>query len=185
MKILLFLACIPLYFLLACGNSSTQKSRKLRNSASEIKTTKIAYDFAAQGIPCDSVLLSVSITGGKEKLIVSKGIIPFDTITILDNRLKPNEKDILKMDMNFDNFCDIIIPDKQQIKNDAIHYFYFVFDKESKKFMKDNSLPAFIGGIKLDIKNQRVKLYCPDQQCFAYYKYTIDKKFEKVQGEFK
>jgi hypothetical protein len=66
-----------------------------------------------------------------------------------------------------------------------MQHHYYIFDLELRKFIENFSLPPYIGGLKLDIKNQRLKLYCPGQECFAYYKYTTDKKFEKVQGEFK
>jgi hypothetical protein len=182
-----FYFLIFLLFLISCGSPENSKSKKLSYSNYEIKTSKTAFDPFVSGFKCDSLhLFPQPIKGNIQKVIVFNGILPLDTLLFDKFRLLiGEEKEIIRADLNFDGFCEFIFPDRKSVKKGAIKHYYFIFDTDKHKFIENTSLPAYIGGFKLDIKNQRVKLYCPDQVCFAYYKYSIEKKFELVQGEFK
>ena len=120
-----------------------------------------------------------------EKIIVKLGILTLDTVSITVGKIPIGaEKDAVITDYNFDGFCEFVVPDKNSAARGGMDYYYFLFDTISMHFVEIESLPKFIGNFKLDVKNQRVKIYCPDEACFAYYKYE-NKSFKLVQGEFK
>jgi hypothetical protein len=187
MRRLIFPLSVFVVLFFSCGSSEKSNSRKISYPVIEIKTLKQAFDPASLKISCDSLKFTTVVTGGKiQKLIILNGLAPLDTIMLSSKKLVIDaEKDIIKADYNFDGFCEFFIPDRSLSKNGGLKYYYYVYDSEKQEFYENITLPAFIGEFKLDIKNQRLKLYCPGQECFAYYKYTTDKKFELVQGEFK
>jgi hypothetical protein len=163
------------------------KSRKFSYISKEIVTTKQVFDPLLLKLVCDSLNFKVlprgEIIGG---LIVRNGIYSLDTLQLSLKRLPVgSENGIIKADLDFDGNCEFVIPDVNSKKNGGVRHYYYMFDNETRKFSENTSLPAWIGRFNLDIKNQRVKLYCPDDACFAYFKYTINKTFELVQGEFK
>jgi hypothetical protein len=177
---------IFIVLLFSFGCSEKYHSKKISIPDFKIATSKTAFDPASLKIICDSLYFTTITSGGKiQKLIISNGNHPFDTILIATKKLKAGaENEIIKADYTFDGFCEFIIPDRNTNKSDAFKHYYYVYDPEKKGYFENTTLPAYIGDFKLDIKNQRLKLYCPGQDCFAYFKYTVDKKFELVQGEF-
>jgi hypothetical protein len=182
----LFILILVFAFAFACDDSGLNRAKKILVSNKEILTSKKLYDPSAMLITCDSLHFGVLPQSGKQKLILFNGLRTIDTLIFGAQNFSPGfENEIIKADLNYDGYCDIVIPDKYSVKNEGVLHYYYMFDPDLKKFNQNLSLPAYIGGLKLDIKNQRLKLYCPGQDCFAYYKYTIDKKFVMVQGEFK
>ncbi len=188
MNILKFLILqLFILVLISCGSSSNTKSRKILHNGLVYKSSKTIFDPASLKFNCDSLnFVAINSTAKIQKLIINNGSRPIDTLEIASKNFAPGtEKEIQKADLNFDGFCEFVIPDKKTTKNGGTKHYYFMYDIDKRQFVENTSLPAFISSLKLDIKNQRVKLYCPGEDCFAYYKYSVQKKFELVQGEFK
>jgi hypothetical protein len=169
-----------------CDSGSDTRAKKLQLSDSKEISLRKAFDPKITGFRCDSLqVLSIAIGNTIEKLIVKLGNQSLDTVSITTGKIPFGaEKDVVITDYNFDGFCEFVVPDKNSAARGGMDYYYFLFDTLSRNFIEIKSLPKFIGNFKLDVKNQRVKIYCPDDACFAYYKYE-NKAFKLVQGEFK
>jgi hypothetical protein len=171
----------------ACGSSDNQRAKRILQTKIKISPTRTAFNPDSLKIICDSVnFLATGNDLKNQKLIIRNGNIPIDTMEFMKIKLTEGfESEFIKADLNFDGNCDFIVPDKNIKKGGCLKHYYFMYDTISQNFIENTTLPSFISSFKLDIKNQRVKLYCPMDDCFAYYKYNADKKFELVQGEFK
>jgi hypothetical protein len=187
MKLIYILTIVAALSFFSCGTSDNSSAKRIMPTKMQINTSKKAFDPASVRIFCDSLSFSALNSGNKIlKIVIKNGNSLLDTILLDAKKLTTGiEKNIIKADLNFDGNCEFIIPDMNSTKEGGIKHYYFIFEPESRKFVENKSLPAYISAFKLDVKNQRVKLYCPNQQCFAYYKYNTEKKFELVQGEFK
>jgi hypothetical protein len=179
---------IFLFFLItSCSESTTKtKARKLTLIERRSINSRQGFDPKTDGFRCDSLNVKTTLTGNQiSQIIVLLGNNILDTILLTSEKIPGGaEKDIIVTDYNFDGFCEFVIPDKKSASAGGMNYNYFLFDTLHKNFVEINSLPKFIGNFKLDIKNQRVKIYCPNDACFAYYKYE-NNVFKLVQGEFK
>jgi|GEM_PF-7131895 hypothetical protein len=169
-----------------CNSGSDKKAIKLKLSENKLLSSRKAFDPKMAGFRCDSLLVqSIPVRNTIEKLIVKLGALTLDTIAISAYKIPSGaEKDAVITDYNFDGFCEFVVPDKNSAARGGMDYYYFLFDTLSRNFVEIKSLPRFIGNFKLDIKNRRVKIYCPDDVCFAYYIFE-NKTFKLVQGEFK
>jgi hypothetical protein len=183
----LFILCIAVSIVVSCGSSKNKKAKRIAQTKMQIVTTKTAFDPEALKIVCDSVNFEIMGNDLKsQKLVIFNGILPIDTLIITKLKLEPGiENAIIKADLDFDGNCEFIIPDKKTTRSGSIKHYYFIYDTATKNYVENTTLPSYFSDFKLDIKNQRVKLYCPKEDCFAYFKYNAEKKFELVQGEFK
>jgi hypothetical protein len=183
----LFIFCISISLLISCGPSNNKRAKRISQTKMQIVTLRAAYDSTLFQIKLDSLNFKAIQAGNKlQKLIIINGILPIDTIDLKDKMLEATiVNDIEKADLDFDGNCEFIIPDKKTSKLGGMKHYYFIYDAVTKNYIENTSLPSIIHSFKLDIKNQRLKLYCPNEECFAYYKYNKEKKFELVQGEFR
>jgi hypothetical protein len=182
-----FIFLLGIAFILSCSPDENLKSRRFNYISREIVTNRQAFDPLLLKIVCDSLNFKVLPKGEYiGRLIVYNGMYGTDTLQLSAKRLAAGtENGIIKADMDFDGNCEFVIPNENSTRNGGVRHYYYMYDPEIGKFKENTSLPAWISRFNLDIKNQRVKLYCPNDECFAYYKYTINKTFELVQGEFK
>jgi len=183
----LIFVIVSISLIIACGSANKKRAKRINPSNMQINITKSAYNADLLKIICDSVGFELQGDDLKhQKLIVFNGILPIDTLSFLKFKLdKGSENEIIKADLDFDGNCEFIIPDKKNIKSGGTKHYYYMYDTATRNFMENTTLPSYIRSFKLDIKNQRVKLYCPNEDCFAYFKYNAEKTFELVQGEFK
>jgi len=172
---------------IACSSSENPRGKRISQSKIQIFATRTAFNPDSLKIVCDSVNFLVQGDDIKnQKLIVLNGNIPIDTLEFTKIKLEPGfESEFIKIDLDFDGNCEFIVQDKKTKKNSGIKHYYYIYDATTKKYIENTTLPSYISSFKLDIKNQRIKLYCPNDDCFAYYKYNAEKKFDLVQGEFK
>ena len=186
MSKLIYCLLITLLILSSCSNKEHELAKKLEKVNLITENTKLGFDPLKHGFSCDSVNIRILAKGTLiEKLIPSLGKIPIDTIKISLLKMQAgDEKNIIIADFNFDGYCDFIIPDQLSASNGGMDYYYFLYHVPDQNYQPLKSLPKFTGGFKLDIKNQRVKLYCPYQDCFAYYKYLENGNFKLVKGKF-
>jgi hypothetical protein len=187
MKLIYIITILAALSFFSCGTSDNTSAKRIMPTKMQINTLKKVFDPASVRIFCDSLTFNVINSGNKIlKLVIRSGNTSLDTVLLNTKNLNIGiEKNIIKADLDFDGNCEFIIPDKNSTKEGGVKHYYFMFEPESRKFIENKTLPAYISSFKLDVKNQRVKLYCPNQECFAYYKYNTEKKFELVQGEFK
>ncbi|MFN8255219.1 MAG: hypothetical protein U0W24_05985 [Bacteroidales bacterium] len=173
-------------FLFSCGNNSEKKAMKFSLPEKKEMNARKSFNPKLNGFKCDSLNIKSLASANKIKEIyILLGQKLLDTLKLPTQQIPSGaEKDVMVTDFNFDGFCEFVIPDKMSSRQGGMDYYYFIFDTLSGHFMEIRSLPKFIGGFKLDIKNQRVKIYCPNESCFAYYKFE-NYSFKLVQGEFK
>jgi hypothetical protein len=181
--------CLSIILLLisSCSNKEPEPAKKLGKINLISENKKEGFNPLKNGFTCDSVNLQIITTGNFiSELVPSLGKKNIDTINISSLKIQQGaEKNVIITDFNFDGFCDFVLPDDLSASHGAMNYYYYLYDNATQKYNPVKSLPKFTGGFKLDIKNQRVKLYCPYQDCFAYYKYQGNGNFELVKGEFK
>jgi len=178
---------ISAFLVISCSNKELPGAQKLSTKNYIIGNKKPGYNPLKHGFNCDSLHANAVDFGNYTgKIIVILGSTNVDTINVLANRIaKGAGKDLIIADFNFDGFCDIVLPDIASAQNGGMNYYYYLYDNQLLKYNEVKSLPKFISEFKLDVKNQRVKIYCPNQDCFAYYKYNENDQFELVQGEYK
>ncbi|MDF1550007.1 MAG: hypothetical protein P1P88_19435, partial [Bacteroidales bacterium] len=167
-----FLSIVILsWFFSSCSDEAHQTARKFNKVIYEAENLKPGFNPLKHGFTCDSVEASVIVSGQLiNKLILLLGSEPIDTISLLTEKIPAGaEKDIIITDFNFDGFCDFVLPDKAPAEGGGMNYYFYLYDYEMFGFNEVKSLPKFISDFKLDIKNHRVKIYCPYQDCFAYY----------------
>ena len=182
-KLLFFLFCITVF---ACSNSDLLTTKKISKINWITTIQKEGFDPLKHGFSCDSISLRTKTKGDFiEKYIVMLGKAGVDTLVVKKKMATGAEKKALITDFNFDGFCDFILPDESSATAGGMDYYYFLYDTTKLGYQEVKSLPKFNGGVKMDIKNHRVKIYCPHQECFAYYKYQENKTFKLVKGEFK
>ena len=177
---------VALFFYAVCSAPENQtKALSLNKPEIKVVDKKPGFDPIKHGFSCDSLNVKIQKSGNKtEKLFVFLGSKAVDTLNLQSLSLDINEKEIMIMDYNYDGFCDLVLNNILSASHGAMDYYYFLYDSNVLKYKETRSLPKFNGGFKLDIKNQRVKIYCPYQDCFAYYKYNENGLFELVQGKF-
>jgi len=186
LKYSVLISILCFLFLFSCNSGSNIKAKKLKKFKTSSITVRSGFDPKKHGFSCDSMNVKSILKDNKiEQLIVLSGSFNLDTL-LLKNTIIPSgaENDIRFSDYNFDGFCEFVIPDKKSAMRGGMNYYYFIFDTLKANFIEINTLPKFIGNFKLDVKNQRVKIYCPDDACFAYYKFD-NQIFNLVQGEYK
>jgi hypothetical protein len=186
LRLLVFVFGVLIWF--SCSDGKSVKAKKIKSSTAPTQSSKKVFDPLSLRIPCDSLNWTlVNKPGMAQRLIVKNGGLPFDTVFLKGHTgIQGIETEIVKSDIDFDGNCDLLVPDPKIGKSLGIKHFYYIFNPVKRKYEENRSLPPVIGSFKLDIKNQRLKLYCPDNECFAYYKYNSDtKQFSLVQGEFK
>jgi len=172
---------------IACGSSENPRAKRISQSKIQILATRTAFNPDSLKILCDSMNFRVQGKDFKsQKLIILNGNLPVDTLEFTKIKLEPGfETEFIKADLDFDGNCEFIVQDRKTTKKGSIKHYYFIYDATTKNYIENTTLPSYISSFKLDIKNQRVKLYCPIDECFACYKYNAEKKFDLVQGEFK
>jgi hypothetical protein len=185
-KITTALLIFFLLFFFSCSNKELPPAKKIKKVDLTAENTKQGFDPLKHGFTCDSVNIQVIKNGNLIKsLVPSLGKKPIDTIKVSLLKLQPGvEKDVIITDFNFDGYCDFVLPDDLSASHGGMDYFYFLYNPLNQNYQPVNSLPKFNGGFKLDIKNQRVKIYCPYEDCFAYYKFQEDGTFKLVKGKF-
>lgn len=181
------LIILLLGFVISCSNEVSQTARKFDKVIYKAENQKPGFNPLKHGFTCDSVEASVILSGQLiNKLILLLGSESIDTISLLTEKIPAGaEKDIIITDFNFDGYCDFVLPDKASAEGGGMNYYFYLYDNEELGFFAVKSLPKLISDFKLDIKNHRVKIYCPYQDCFAYYSFNDKKQFELVQGEYK
>lgn len=187
LKISTLVIVLFVFFIVSCSNKEVGPAKKLHKKSYLTENKKTGFDPLKHGFSCDSLHVN-TIDYGKQisKLVVLLGSRNVDTLNIFANHIeKGGEKNLIITDFNFDGFCDIVLPDIASAQNGGMNYYYYLYDNELLKYEEVKSLPKFISEFKLDVKNQRVKIYCPNQDCFAYYKFNEQRQFELVQGEYK
>ncbi len=184
-NLLLYLSFIVV--LASCTSKQNRSTKKLSTVNLITDNKKQGFNPLKHGFNCDSVTIDV-VNRGKltSKLIVSLGNTAIDSINFGTKKVSSGvEKNIVITDFNYDGFCDFVLFDDASASHGGMDYYYFLYDNSKLGYKEIKSLPKFNGGFKLDIKNQRVKIYCPYQDCFAYYKQQKNGKFKLVKGEFK
>ncbi len=178
---------ITLFAISSCSNKKHEPAKRLKKVNLIAENKKQGFNPLKNGFTCDSVNLQIISMGSYiSKLVPSLGEKPIDTINIASLKIQQGaEKNVIITDFNYDGFCDFVLPDDLSASHGAMNYYYYLYDNVTQKYNTVKSLPKFTGGFKLDIKNQRVKIYCPYQDCFAYYKYQENGSFKLVKGEFK
>ncbi len=178
---------ITLFAISSCSDKQLKPAKRFKKVNLIAENKKQGFNPLKNGFTCDSVNLQ-TITIGKYigMVIPSLGEKPIDTLNIASLKIQTGAEDnTIITDFNFDGFCDFVLPDDLSASHGAMNYYYYLYDNTTQKYNSVKSLPKFNGGFKLDIKNQRVKIYCPYQDCFAYYKYQQNGSFKLVKGEFK
>ncbi len=185
-KYSILIALVSILLISACNSGSNSKAKKLQSIKKREYNIRPGFDPLIKGFGCDELKIKTVLAGSKIKqIVVLMGENLLDTVLLPQGKIPASaESDIIISDYNFDGFCEFVIPDKKSESRGGMDYYYFVFDTLNRHFIEITSLPKFIGNFKLDVKNQRVKIYCPDEVCFAYYKFE-NKEFKLVQGEFK
>ena len=173
------------FIFFACNSNTGLKAKKLKITELKPIVTRSAFDPKSGGFKCDSLKLNAVMKAGQIKqLNVLLGSNVIDSIKPSSTKIPVGaELDCIFADYNFDGYCDLVIPDKKSASKGGMDYYYFLFDTLNHKFKEIKSLPKFIGNFKLDVKNQRVKIYCPNEACFTYYKFE-NNDFTMVHGEF-
>jgi len=180
------LSIIFILLISSCTSETKLKAKRLHSIQWKAFISREVYDPTIKGFGCDSLNIKAVLAGDRMKqILVFLGNYPLDTVLLPSASIPAHaENDVIISDYNFDGFCEFVIPDKKSAARGGMDYYYFIYDTLNRNFVENTSLPKFIGSFKLDIKNQRVKIYCPDDACFAYYIYE-NKAFKLVQGEFK
>ena len=172
---------------LSCSSGAIPPAKKLGKVNLVAENKKQGFTPLKHSFTCDSLNIKTIIKGNLiEKLTVFLGDASIDTIHFIANKVPTGaEKRITIIDFNFDGFCDFILSDELSASHGGMNYYFFLYDNIAQGYTEVKSLPKFNGGFKMDIKNQRVKIYCPYQDCFAYYKQQETGDFKLVKGEFK
>lgn len=176
-----------LLILASCSNKDLKPAKLLEVADFTIENKKQGFNPLKHGFNCDSLILeTIHKASLVDKIIFKFGDNEICNIDVLNKKIgEIDEKDILLTDYNFDGFCDVVIKDITSAQHGGINHYYYLYHPSEQSFKENNSLPMFIASFKLDLKNQRVKIYCPYEDCYAYYKYKDDDTFELVKGEFK
>ncbi|NJO92489.1 MAG: hypothetical protein HC831_28585 [Chloroflexia bacterium] len=171
----------------SCSDKKHEPAKKIKKVNLIAENKKQGFNPIKSGFSCDSTSFQTLTAGNYiSKLFLCLGKHPIDTINLSSLKIQQGvENKAIIVDFNYDGFCDFVLPDDLSASQGGMNYYYFLYDSETQKYNSVKSLPKFTGGFKLDIKNQRVKIYCPYQDCFAYYKYQEDGSFKLVKGEFK
>jgi len=186
-KLNLLIGVLSFFILYSCSNDNLPLAKKLKKVNLLKENTKQGFTPLKHGFTCDSLIIK-TISKGRliNKLTVFLGKVSVDTIDFLAKNVQTGtERNLIITDFNFDGFCDFVLPDDLSASHGGMDYYFFLYDNSTQSYTEVKSLPKFNGGFKMDIKNQRVKIYCPYQDCFAYYKYQKNKTFKLVKGEFK
>lgn len=184
MNLLVLLSALILF---SCTDEEAEPARKLKKVNLQSESKKEGFNPLKHGFACDTMKIRVETNGKIIKgLVPSLGETAIDTIKVNSLKLeKGTEKDVLIMDYNFDGFCDFILPNIASASHGGMNHYFYIYIPENQGYKYIKSLPKFNGGVKLDIKNQRLKIYCPYNDCFAYYEYQQDGTFKLVKGEFR
>lgn len=187
LKQLQFTILFTAALLVSCTNKEVKPANRLKKINMLVENKKEGFNPLKHGFTCDSLNIQIQTKGTIiQDLVPVLGEVPIDTIGISSLKIQNGgEKDILIMDFNFDGFCDFILPDIGSASHGGMDYYFYLYNTENQNFKHIKSIPKFNGGVKLDIKNHRLKIYCPNSDCFAYYKYQENGTFKLVKGEFK
>lgn len=170
----------------SCSSEDLPPAQPIGNIKQVKKVDKAGFDPIKHGFACDSLIVQ-PVKKGKiiEELTIYLGNVAVDTIDVKDLKIEGLDKEeVTIIDFNFDGFCDFVVRDIVSANHGGMNYYYYLYDNESLGYQMVTTLPKFISSFKMDIKNQRVKIYCPYEDCFAYYKYQDDGTFKLVQGKY-
>src|SRR5690606_33507314 len=119
-------------------------------------------------------------------IVVLNNSTKIDTLQVHNKKITPwdsGEVKIIIEDINFDNACDLVIVDDGSASHGTMSYYYYLFDKMTGKFIENKSLPERTGGIKVDVVNKGITIYCSYMDCKGLYKFT-NNEFVLTEGEY-
>ena len=119
-------------------------------------------------------------------IVVLNNSTKIDTLQVHNKKITPwdsGEVKIIIEDINFDNACDLVIVDDGSASHGTMSYYYYLFDKMTGKFIENKSLPERAGGIKVDVVNKGITIYCSYMDCKGLYKFT-NNEFALTEGEY-
>lgn len=184
-KVLSFISLVS-FILFSCTNKEIKPAKRFEKIDLTTENKKQGFNPLKHGFNSDSLKLEIIAKDSQtEKFCFSLGSTDICTLNVSNKKIgEIDEKDILLTDFNFDGFCDVVIKDISSAQHGGINHYYYLYNSSEQTFKENNSLPMFIASFKLDLKNQRVKIYCPYEDCYAYYKYKNDDTFELVKGKY-